>query len=83
MNKKQYRLYSAKSMIRAMEGLLELVILALVYYYIWRREYSPSSSAVSEVVTRGSYSSIFGSILEKSMDKGSLPDCEKSIHIVN
>ena len=41
MNKKQYRLHSAKSMIRAMEGLLELVILALVYYYIWRREYSP------------------------------------------
>lgn len=41
MNKKQYRLHSAKSMIRAMEGLLELIILALVYYYIWRWEYSP------------------------------------------
>ena len=42
MNKKQYRLYSAKSMIRAMEGLLELIILALAYYYIWRNEYHPS-----------------------------------------
>ena len=42
MNKKQYRLYSAKSMIRAMEGLLELVVLAVVYYFIWRNEYHPS-----------------------------------------
>ena len=42
MNKKQYRLYSAKSMIRAVEGLLELIILSVVYYYIWRNEYHPS-----------------------------------------
>ena len=42
MNKKQYRLHSAKSMIRAMEGLLELIILSVVYYYIWRNEYHPS-----------------------------------------
>ena len=42
MNKKQYRLHSAKSMIRAMEGLLELLILSVVYYYIWRNEYHPS-----------------------------------------
>ena len=42
MNKKQYRLHSAKSMIRAMEGLLELIVLSVVYYYIWRNEYHPS-----------------------------------------
>ena len=42
MNKKQYRLHSAKSMIRAMEGLLELLILSVAYYYIWRNEYHPS-----------------------------------------
>lgn len=41
MNRKQYRLHSAKSMIRAVEGLLELVVLALVYYYIWRKGYRP------------------------------------------
>lgn len=41
MNKKQYRLHSAKSMIRAAEGILELVVLALVYYFIWRNEYFP------------------------------------------
>ena len=41
MNKKQYRLHSAKSMIRAAEGLLELVVLALVYYFIWRQSYRP------------------------------------------
>ena len=42
MNKKQYRLHSATSMIRAMEGLLELIILSVVYYYIWRNEYHPT-----------------------------------------
>ena len=42
MNKKQYRLHSAKSAIRAMEGFLELLILSVVYYYIWRNEYHPS-----------------------------------------
>lgn len=42
MNKRQYRLYSAKSMIRAIEGLLELAVLAVVYYYVWRNEYHPS-----------------------------------------
>ena len=41
MIKKQYRLHSAKSMIRAAEGLLELVVLALVYYFIWRQSYRP------------------------------------------
>ena len=41
MNKKQSRLHSAKSMIRATEGLLELVVLALVYYFIWRQSYRP------------------------------------------
>ena len=29
-------------MIRAMEGLLELIILSVVYYYIWRNEYHPT-----------------------------------------
>ena len=41
MNKKQYRLHSAKSAIRAAEGLLELVVLALVYFLIWRQNYRP------------------------------------------
>ena len=41
MNKKQYRLDRAKGMIRAAEGLLEIVALALVYYIIWRKCYRP------------------------------------------
>jgi len=41
MNRKQYRLDRAKGMIRAVEGLLEVFILALVYYYIWRKFYRP------------------------------------------
>ena len=41
MNKKQYKLDRAKGMIRAAEGLLEIVALALVYYIIWRKCYRP------------------------------------------
>ena len=41
MNKKQYKLDRAKGMIRAAEGLLEIVVLALVYYIIWRKCYRP------------------------------------------
>lgn len=41
MNRKQYRLDRAKGMIRAAEGLLELTVLVLVYYYIWRKGYRP------------------------------------------
>lgn len=41
MNRKQYRLDRAKGMIRAVEGLLEIVILAMVYYFIWRKFYRP------------------------------------------
>ena len=42
MNRKQYRLHSAKSMIRAMEGFLELLVLAVVYYFVWKNYYQPS-----------------------------------------
>lgn len=41
MNKKQYQLDRAKGMIRAVEGLLEIIILALVYYIVWRKCYRP------------------------------------------
>ena len=41
MNRKQYQLDRAKGMIRAAEGLLEVFILALVYYIIWRKCYRP------------------------------------------
>ena len=41
MNKKQYQLDRAKGMIRAAEGLLEIVALALVYYIVWRKCYRP------------------------------------------
>ena len=41
MNRKQYKLDRAKGMIRAAEGLLEIVVLALVYYIIWRKCYRP------------------------------------------
>ena len=41
MNRKQYKLDRAKGMIRAAEGLLEIVVLALVYYVIWRKCYRP------------------------------------------
>ena len=41
MNRKQYRLDRAKGMIRAVEGLLEVFLLAVVYYIIWRKCYRP------------------------------------------
>ena len=41
MNRKQYQLDRAKGMIRAAEGLLEVLILAVVYYIIWRKCYYP------------------------------------------
>ena len=41
MNKTQYRLDRAKGMIRAAEGMLELLILAMVYYIVWRKCYRP------------------------------------------
>ena len=41
MNRKQYRLDRAKGMIRAVEGLLEVFVLVMVYYIIWRKGYRP------------------------------------------
>ena len=41
MNRQQYRLDRAKGMIRAVEGFVEIAVLVLVYYYVWRKCYRP------------------------------------------
>ncbi len=41
MNKHKKQLSGAKSLIRSLEGLFEITILAVIYYTVWRRAYDP------------------------------------------
>ena len=59
MNRQQYRLDRAKGMIRAIEGLFEVFVLALVYYIIWRKCYRhlgfPNYNGYGKYVLAGIY----------------------------